>query len=64
MPHLLRSMAKGKGKVAKPPKGAQRHVDNISDNSDGEILDGYEPEPLFYNDEEKILASLVRCACE
>ena len=49
-------MAKGKGKVAKPPRGAQRRADKTSDTSG---YDGYEPEPFFYDEEEKILASLV-----
>ncbi|XP_063677278.1 protein O-mannosyl-transferase TMEM260-like isoform X2 [Bolinopsis microptera] len=44
-------MAKGKGKAIKTPHGALKRS--------GKPLDDYEPEPLFYDKEEKMLASLV-----
>ena len=56
-------MAKGKGKFAKPPRATPRSAENTSENSEILDLGGYEPEPLFYDEEEKILASLVRCTC-
>ena len=49
-------MAKGKGKATKTPRGALKRSGKPSDDPE---LDGYEPEPLFYDKEEKILASLV-----
>ena len=49
-------MAKGKGKAIKTPRGALKRSGKPSDDPE---LDGYEPEPLFYDKEEKILASLV-----
>ena len=57
---FARKMAKGKGRFSKPPRAAPRSTEDTSNNSEILNPDGYEPEPLFYGEEEKILAFLVR----
>lgn len=50
-------MAKGKGKTLKTPRGAVRRENKLKAEEDLEL---YTPEEFFYEDEEKIFASMVR----